>query len=209
MRCLVNTNYKESIAFLDTSLIIWMFIFFIIPSVFLIKKRKWMIQEFGKRIKISLIVIFIGVGLFYSPLIFMKNPPYRFLQEMIDTDLYPSNLIRILKKWHGVHYNADSGIKRDICEGRKLQFDDKGVKLILVIGESVRSDRFGINGYNRNTTPNLAKISKHNENSIISVLKNLGFKTYWLSAQPSTYEVDDLAYESDVVIPKQKYQIVR
>jgi KDO II ethanolaminephosphotransferase len=37
---------------------------------------------------------------------------------------------------------------------------DEDVKIIFVMGETARGDRFGINGYARNTTPNLEKLNK-------------------------------------------------
>ena len=82
--------------------------------------------------------------------------------------------------------------------------------VVLVIGESARSDRFGLNNYHRNTTPKLSKIQNlitfpfvtalatntrnavplilkreknTNETSVISVFKSFGYQTYWLSSQ--------------------------
>ncbi len=91
------------------------------------------------------------------------------------------------------------------------------LNVILIIGESLRYDHLGLNGYERNTTPRLASIDKllnftitsafntttrsvtsmlsHRkladfvdippEKSLVSVFKELGFKTYWYSAQSS------------------------
>ena len=95
---------------------------------------------------------------------------------------------------------------------------DTPKKIVLIIGESARTDHFSVNGYKRNTSPELNKIpnivsfidtqpcatvtmfsvqcmlsrlpkeNMHyplNENTIISVFKNLGFATSWLSTQGS------------------------
>lgn len=91
------------------------------------------------------------------------------------------------------------------------------INVILVIGESLRYDHLGLNGYKRDTTPRLSKLdnflnftirSSFNtttrsvtsmlshrtladfteippEKSAVSVFKELGFKTYWYSAQSS------------------------
>lgn len=89
--------------------------------------------------------------------------------------------------------------------------------VILIVGESLRADHLGLNGYQKDTTPLLAQqknflnfvvesnfntttravtsmMSHRNksefvdvlpEKTLISVFKELGFKTYWYSAQSS------------------------
>ena len=91
------------------------------------------------------------------------------------------------------------------------------MKIVLVIGESLRADHLEIFGYNRHTTPNL--LAKKNllkfrsqafypvttpaitdllshrlnsqfmdippEKSIVDLMKNLGFRSYWYSMQSS------------------------
>ena len=88
--------------------------------------------------------------------------------------------------------------------------------MVLVIGESARSDHFNINGYKRNTTPNLSKIKnlityphayslatntvmgvqrimqKDNRgdlSSFIQAFNGLGFDTYWFSNQDARYSM--------------------
>lgn len=108
---------------------------------------------------------------------------------------------------------------------------------ILVIGESARPDHFGINGYERQTTPELdankqviglrnvvtpwpgtrlavpvilsgkqdeLHYSPFGRASIISLFKQAGFSTYWISNQAPLGDHDSLitlhAYEADKVV---------
>jgi len=86
----------------------------------------------------------------------------------------------------------------------------KGLKFIFIIGESARSDRFSLNGYERNTNPYLTQVdsllsfknafslatstmggvqsmfvddTKKNDYSLLKLMEQNGFKTFWLSNQ--------------------------
>ncbi len=115
----------------------------------------------------------------------------------------------------------------------KIKDNKNELKIIVVIGESLRSDHLQLFGYNRLTTPNLAMrknllkfrsqafyqvttpaitdllSSRLNsefmdipkEKSLVDLMKNLDFKTYWFSMQSSkqfgTEMLNIMAMESD------------
>lgn len=62
---------------------------------------------------------------------------------------------------YNVYYGAKAYFEKPDMELKKVNFplhsDQKDLQVILVLGESVRADHLGINGYHRNTTPNLSK----------------------------------------------------
>ncbi len=95
--------------------------------------------------------------------------------------------------------------------------------VILVIGETLRADHLGLNGYERNTTPQLSKLrphllsftdvastanytnaaihnlltraERHGTTSLVSVFREAGFKTAWISNQDS----DTFAPDADLM----------
>ncbi len=123
----------------------------------------------------------------------------------------------------------------DFQEDRK----NKPQTVVIVVGESARSDHFGLNGYGRNTTPklnsllsdtsmhlfsfpnvysnaNLTSISipqiftranaehpelLYKEKSLISLFKEAGYKTWWITNQESIHsDVQLISSEADEVI---------
>ncbi|MFC0119437.1 phosphoethanolamine transferase [Pseudoalteromonas xiamenensis] len=49
-----------------------------------------------------------------------------------------------------------------------VPFSEKPTVFVLVLGETVRADHFGLNGYERNTTPNLSKLPVYNFKDVSS-----------------------------------------
>lgn len=56
-------------------------------------------------------------------------------------------------------------IAEDVKFGPSYAVQPKAPLLILVVGETARSGNFGINGYEKNTTPNLEKLQKNTDNT--------------------------------------------
>lgn len=103
--------------------------------------------------------------------------------------------------------------KTDISDVPAFYKEEEPLTVVFIIGESARGDHFGINGYERDTTPNLRKVQnlinfgevnscdnltgisvpcmltrstsnkKVHETTLVSVYKKLGFKTIWLDVQ--------------------------
>ena len=216
----------------DYNLIINLLFFSIIPSIIIIKikfhKNNFKIKSFS----ILLALILIGILIIFSPK-FITNyavnsispssyisASYRYYQRFRDARLISKNRQSLTK-----FYNFS---QQNITEKKQ---DD--LKIILVIGESLRADHLEIFGYNRNTTPNLSTkknllrfrsqafypittpsvtdLLSHRlnsqfmdippEKSIVDLMKNLGFKSYWYSMQSSkqfgTEMLNIMAMEAD------------
>jgi glucan phosphoethanolaminetransferase (alkaline phosphatase superfamily) len=156
------------------------------------------------------------------------------------SDSYPLGILFRVRDYHGERVRlraaAQSMLSYDFGATRTMDPAEPEV-YVLVIGESARPDRFGINGYGRDTTPVLGKIGNviglrnvvtpwpstrlavpillagqadelhHaplNRASIISLFKQVGFRTYWISNQAPLGDHDSLiamhAYEADQVV---------
>ncbi|MFQ3306892.1 MAG: lipid A ethanolaminephosphotransferase [Candidatus Midichloriaceae bacterium] len=209
LECTLNTNYDEASTFLSYKLIGWMVVFWFAPSIILMKVAYLLKINLRERTRIVVFFCFIGSLIFYSPQLFLRDTnPIVFLQTMAAVNLYPANFITTIKTYY-IHEKFKRDSKEvDAFTDYKFNFHDKGTKIVLVIGESARSDRFGINNYSRDTTPNLAKqdgvvsfkeayslatytilgvqniFKIHpyiNENTIISAFNKLGFKSAWIT----------------------------
>lgn len=105
--------------------------------------------------------------------------------------------------------------RRDLPREGPAHFRDQGLTVVLVIGEAARSANFHLNGYERETSPNLDVLAPlsfpdvyscetntrfavpclmtrgteadlelpYRETSLVSVFRNLGFETTWISNQ--------------------------
>ena len=219
----LNTNYEEASTFINYELVVWMIAFWFIPSVILIKKSNLLKIDFKRKITISLLFSLLGAMIFYTPLLFLRSTnPIVFLQHMAAVNLYPASFINTFKIYYKHNKFRGNSEKVDVFENYKFKFNNKGVKIVLVLGKSARGDRFAINGYKRNVTPKLAEVSNlvsftdayslgtytipglksifklhalENENTFISIFNNLGFETSWMSMQSFVNDVNTIASE--------------
>ncbi|MES2676963.1 MAG: sulfatase-like hydrolase/transferase [Pseudomonadota bacterium] len=196
----------------DYSLAIYFLFGTILPAVLIIK-----INLQSTKIKTKLIVLIIAAisyGAIYSG--FNKGSTSKIFNSYSPINYFGSTY-KFYQRFH-------SGLKQaklrvDLDKFYNFDYDKKldDLNVVLIIGESLRADHLHLNGYWRQTTPNLEKINNllhyqirasfntttpsvtsilssrtkaefidiPPEKSIISVFKNLGFKTYWYSAQSS------------------------
>ncbi len=132
------------------------------------------------------------------------SPQYRILKYY-----FPSSYLISLSEYVALRF-AD----KNFFDISSLDYQDNAAKdlvVVLVIGESARFDRFQINGYIRDNSPNLAAIKNirsfkstscdsitytsvpcmlkragvahPRENTFLSVFSKLGFRTSWLASQ--------------------------
>ena len=226
----LNTDYDEAITFVDYKLILWIVVFWLIPSTMILLQAKSLKIRIKNKFISTLLIAFIGASIFYTPMLFVKGiNPIVFLQHMTAVNLYPSNLVVTVKTYFK-HNKFRNGEKKDVFGKYTFNLEENGIKVVLVIGESARSDRFGINGYSRNTTPkleeennlvsfkdayslatytikgikNIFKIhSLANENTIISVFNKLDFKSWWVSLQSFVDDINSVASEANELITKE------
>jgi glucan phosphoethanolaminetransferase (alkaline phosphatase superfamily) len=224
-----NTNFEEASSVISYKLVVWVILFCLAPSFVIIKNISSLKITAVDKIKILGFNLLLGMVIFYSPMIFMLNHnPIIFIKTTV-VNLYPANLVVSLSNYYRHYKIKNHTPKIDAFSGHRFKFGGKGIKIVLVLGESARSDRFGINGYKRDTTPNLDKMPdivsfrdaysratftigglenifklrpEARENTFISVFNQLGFKTSWITVQSFRTAIDNIASEANEVITK-------
>ncbi len=157
---ILNTNFDESSAFFSFKLIIYLVCFGILPSIFIFKAKiekvsfkKFMIQT-GINLGLILLIVVANasnvlwidknskvVGGLAMPWSYAVNTPLYYIHE------------------------AKKNQKEILLPDATITNDEKSV-MVLVIGESARSENFSLYGYSKNTNPLLSKIENlHNFNA--------------------------------------------
>jgi lipid A ethanolaminephosphotransferase len=158
----IETNPAEATDFFNLTLIFYLVVFGIIPSLLILKSNihfNKFVSELFLKLKVALIS-FILIGL----LLYISYPAYasiarsnRHLSHLIvPTNFIFASLSYINQQFKSAKMPLDRislDAKLD-STWRAINSSQKSV-LVLVIGETARADRFGINGYSKNTTPNL------------------------------------------------------
>ena len=194
-----------------------------IVSIVYLQKLRWhkIMLKLGV---VSAIVIFI-LGLFFIPRVFLKSTIDKSPLVVINGLIEYKKEINKLKSLKNQNANIDFDVS--LIKGDKKMRQTH----IVVIGESVGRNHMSLYAYYRNTTPKLNlqdiyvmvdAVSTHthtieslsniftitnsnNESStLIDLIKQGGYKTYWITNQPLIGEVDTptgvLAHRSDSVI---------
>lgn len=198
---------------IDYSLGIYFLFFALVPALLIVKAeispsnlRKKIIIGFANVIFIALLQVTFAADKMLK-IAFVQYSPAN----------YVASIYEYFDRFHNQLQQGKD--RRSLSEFYKFQSgkESKNFNVILIIGESLRADHLGLNGYERNTTPRLAEIPdllnytisasfntttrsvtsmlSHRtkadfvdippEKSVVSVFKDLGFKTYWYSAQSS------------------------
>ena len=208
---LESTGHADEVV--DFSLIFYFIFFAFLPS-WLIFKTKITKTNLRKKI-IALFAILIFLGSMHVA--FKEDKMLRVAFAQYSPTNYVASIYEYFDRFHTQLKQGKT--RQPLSEIHKFVQDKnlQNFNVILIIGESLRSDHLGLNGYERNTTPHLAAIpdllnytisSSFNtttravtsmlshrtkdqfvdippEKSVVSVFKDLGFKTSWYSAQSS------------------------
>lgn len=159
IRNALETNTREATDLMTFSAVIWVLLGGIVPSI-LISLARINYQPWLKELKTRLIIAvscFAGIGLisagFYKEYAsFGRNN--RHLLKMINTVNYLAAVFR--------HYRtammADQPFLVLDEEAKLIPYPDASKTVfILIVGETARADHFSLNGYGRNTNPELSK----------------------------------------------------
>ncbi len=184
----------------------------IIPSIFVAK-----INISNVKIKTKLLALFIITACLGSCILIAKKETTKQIYTSYSPINYLGSFYKYFQRFHSTQDKVKTRIDLDKIYDFNYNKELENLNVVLILGESLRADHLHINGYKRQTTPNLEKIKNllnyqvkasfntttpsitsilsHRtkadfidippEKSIISVFKNLGFKTYWYSAQSS------------------------
>ena len=158
---IVETNSAETFDLLSVKLVIYVFLLGIAPAYFVAKTtiekstvKKQLIQRLKTLVGVSLVCVLVIVS-------FSKN--YTALaRENRDLRYYvnPTYYLYSVSKYIDSQFEvARVPFKQIGMDAQISRTDDKKRLVIMIIGETARADRFSLNGYERNTNPNLAQES--------------------------------------------------
>lgn len=147
-----NTDYAESASFFSIKLLLYIILFGILPSIYIIKVKIITVTWKKFAVTSSLTLLFILVVVFANASNWLwidKNAKVLGALPMpwsytANTYLYYSS-------------KAKSNEKEILLPDAKIKDEQKSV-VVLVIGESARSQNFSLYGYGKNTNPRLSKI---------------------------------------------------
>lgn len=149
---ILNTNFNESSSFFSIKLIIYLVLFGILPSVYIIKTK--IINVTLKRFAItsSLTLLFVALLIFANASNWLwidKNSKQ--LGALAMPWSYSVNTMRFY-----IHEYKKN--EKEILLPNATIADNKKSIVVLVIGESARSQNFSLYGYKKNTNPLLSKV---------------------------------------------------
>jgi lipid A ethanolaminephosphotransferase len=158
-----NTNAGEASELISTSLVLWVLILGILPSILLLKTRV-RVQPWGKavvyRVASCFISLIIALGVFlplqgkYLPLIIAPG------NCTIKYTFAPTNFIQAGIAEIKVLLASNMPFKHigmDAHKAPKWAHHRKKTLVVLVVGETSRAANFSLNGYQRDTNPLLKK----------------------------------------------------
>ena len=149
---ILNTNFEESSSFFSLKLIVYLILLGVIPSIYIIK---------AKIINVTLKRFFINISL---ALLFILGLVIANANNILWIDKNSKTLGGLAMPWS---YTVNISLfyiheykkneKEIILPDATIRDNEKSV-VILVIGESARSQNFSLYGYEKNTNPLLSKI---------------------------------------------------
>jgi len=147
----INTNYEESSSFFSWKLLVYLLLFGLVPSVIIMKCK--LRKDTPKKFVLTsvLTLLFIGVSIFVNASNWLWIDKYsKQLGGLAMPWSYTVNVCR-----YYIHDYQQN--KKEILLPDATVNDNEKSVVVLVIGESARSQNFSLYGYGRNTNPLLAK----------------------------------------------------
>ncbi|MEL2241318.1 phosphoethanolamine transferase EptA [Leclercia adecarboxylata] len=157
-----ETNSQEATALITPQLLLWLAVAGLVPAVVLamirIRPGKWW-QTLLMRVAAilaSLVVIILVAAVFYKDYasLFRNN---KGIVKMVT----PANYVSAIAKYSKARWFAgDQTLIRlgeDARKGPVLMAQQKKTVLVLVVGEASRAENYSLNGYGRDTNPELEK----------------------------------------------------
>lgn len=189
----LNTNYSEASSFFSIKFILYLGLFGILPSIFIIKTK--IVKDSWKRFftTISLTLLFMAVVAFANASNWLwidKNS--KVLGGLAMPWSYSVNLSLFY-----IHENQKN--EKEILLPNATIADNEKSVVVLVIGESARSQNFSLYVYPKNTNPKLSKIPNVSHFNATSLAT---YTTAGVKAILEHKETDDL-YE---ILPNYLYR---
>ena len=149
----LNTRYEEASSFFSLKLILYVVFFGIVPSVYIIKVK--IIHEPRKKFFItsSLTLLFVVLLVFVNATNWLWIDKY---SKPLGSLAMPWSYTVNISRFYIHQYKKN---KKEILLPNATITDSQKSVVVLVIGESARSQNFSLYGYPKNTNPLLSKIS--------------------------------------------------
>lgn len=146
-----NTNYDESSSFFSLKLVLYVVFLGILPSIYIIQSK--LVKETLKKIltKTGLVLLFALIVVFANAKNWLwidKNS--KTVGGLAMPWSYSVNTVLLFK------HRAEANKKEILLPNATLKDHKKSV-VVLVIGESARSENFSLYGYSKNTNPLISK----------------------------------------------------
>ncbi|WP_346086869.1 phosphoethanolamine--lipid A transferase EptA [Sphingobacterium ginsenosidimutans] len=169
---ILNTNYSESSSFFSIKLILYVVLLGILPSIYIAKVKIENVKLKRFLITSALSLLFIIILIFANASNWLwidKNS--KTLGGLAMPWSYTVNFTRFY-----IHQQQEN--KKEILLPDAKIMDNKKAVVVLVIGESARSQNFSLYGYKKNTNPLLSKIPNlhHFEATSCSTYTTAGVK---------------------------------
>jgi len=160
IRSIVQTDISESMDLFSFKLVIYVVLLGILPTLILIKTKinyKSCKSELLQKLKtiaislIAIILIIVSFSKFYTSFL-REHKSLRYYEnplEWINSSVKYVKELTALEEKDALPIETDALIQKVPNERRKV--------VVMVVGEALRADHIGLNGYKRNTTPYLAK----------------------------------------------------
>lgn len=163
---LLNTNYEESSAFFSVGLVFYLFFLGILPSIFILNIK--LIKGSAKKQLQSLVL---GLAFILS-LVYFNSGNWLWIDKnstKLGALVMPWSYVVNTSRFY-IHENKKNK-KEILLPNAKIKDTEKSI-VVLVIGESARSQNFSLYGYQKPTNPKLSKIKN------ISTFKAQSCATY-------------------------------
>lgn len=157
---MMQTDSREAFALISSDLAFWVFLFVILPSLvlcFLPAKKENFFKVLLKKLTSIIVTLAVAGAVIYMSYIDFSSlfRGHRDIRDLISpNNVFNSGLSYYKKLSYKplplIHYGEDAQFTK-IPEQPKL--------MVLVVGETARAESFSLNGYQRNTNPELSKIN--------------------------------------------------
>lgn len=149
----LNTNFDESTSFLSFGFVLYLVLLGIIPSILIIKTK--IIKEGYKKTLKHIVLTFI----FIAGLAYINSSNWLWIDKnskALGGLAMPWSYVVNLNRFY--YHKSQENQEQILLPDATLKDDEKSV-VVLVIGESARSQNFSLYGYEKETNPLLTKIN--------------------------------------------------
>lgn len=169
----VQTHSGEAKALLSWQYVLWVVLIGVLPALFYVKcvqiryDTKWY-RELLLRLGSVVVGLLVFVGMTY--VLYNDFAPFFRNNRDIVHKLNPTNFLGASVKTVADHWKSKAVFMPYGMDAKqvKTQVERKPRVMILVVGETTRAQNWGLNGYTRQTTPELAKREVINFNHVSS-----------------------------------------